>query len=89
MNGSAASRTQKNFPKDTMLLKIKVAPRASRNLVKEENGWLKVYLTKPAIDGLANAQLVKLLAEYFKVKKYQIEIVSGAQSRNKVVKINE
>lgn len=72
-----------------MLLKIKVAPRASRNLVKEENGSLKVYLTKPAVDGAANEQLVELLSQYLKVKKYQLEIVSGAKSRNKVVKINE
>lgn len=72
-----------------MLLKIKVAPRASRNLVKEENGSFKVYLTKPAYDGLANQQLLALLSEYLKVKKYRLEIVSGAKSRNKVVKIHE
>lgn len=72
-----------------MLLKVKVVPRASRSLVKEENGSLKVYLTKPAVDGLANKQLVELLSEHLKVKKYRLEIVSGEKSRNKVIKVNE
>jgi uncharacterized protein len=72
-----------------MRLKIKVQPRASRNLVKEENGSLKVYLTKPAVDGAANEQLVELLSEHLQVKKYQLQIVSGAKSRNKVIKVNE
>lgn len=72
-----------------MLLKVKVVPRASRCRVKEENGSLKVYLTKPAVDGLANKQLLEILSEHLAVKKYCLEIVSGLASRNKVVKVNE
>ena len=53
-----------------MILHVKVIPRAGRNLVKEESGYLKVYLTKPAQDGEANAQLISLLSESLKVKKY-------------------
>jgi uncharacterized protein len=71
-----------------MLLKVRVTPRASRNLVKEENGIFKVYLTKPATDGLANEQLIESLSRHLKVKKYQLQIVSGLRSRDKVVKIN-
>lgn len=71
-----------------MVLKVRVSPRASRNLVKKDKDALKVYLTKPTQDGLANSQLIELLAEYFKVKKYQIEIVQGRKSRDKLVKID-
>ena len=71
-----------------MILDIRVVPKSSRNLVKEENGRIKVYLTKPAEDGLANEQLVELLAEHFKVKKYRVKIVKGQKSRNKSVEIN-
>jgi uncharacterized protein (TIGR00251 family) len=71
-----------------MVLRIRVIPRASRNLVKQEEGHLKVYLTSPAQEGLANAQLVKLLAEHFGVKKYQVRIIRGEKSRDKEVQIS-
>ena len=70
-----------------MILNIRVIPRASRNLVKKEADGLKVYLTKPPEEGLANAQLIDLLAEYFKVKKYQVKIIKGVNSRNKLIEI--
>lgn len=71
-----------------MILNIRVIPKASRNLVREEKGFLKVYLTKPACDGLANRQLIERLAEYLKIKKYQIKIIQGEKSRDKRVEIN-
>ncbi len=70
-----------------MILDIRVVPKSSRNLVKEENGRIKVYLTKPAEDGLANQQLVELLAEYFKVPQHSVRVVSGLGSKNKVIEI--
>jgi uncharacterized protein (TIGR00251 family) len=72
-----------------MLINIRVVPKASRNLVKEENGKLKVYVTSPAQDGLANARVIALLAEYFHVKKYDIEIIRGDKSRDKTVRITD
>jgi len=72
-----------------MILNIRVSPKASRNLVKEEEGFLKVYLTKPNQEGLANKQLIELLAEYLKVKKYRVKIIKGEKSRSKTVQIDE
>ena len=71
-----------------MILNIKVIPKSSRSLVKKENDTLKVYLTKPAQDGLANRQLIELLAKYFGVKKYQISIIAGEKSKNKTIRID-
>jgi uncharacterized protein (TIGR00251 family) len=70
-----------------MILNIRVIPKASRTLIKKENGPLKIYLTKPAQDGLANAQLIDLLSGYLKVKKYQVRIIKGENSRNKLVEV--
>ena len=70
-----------------MIFKVRVMPKASRNLVKEEANSFKVYLTKPAQDGLANEQLLELLSSHLKVKKYQIKIIQGAKSRNKLVEV--
>jgi hypothetical protein len=72
-----------------MIFNVRVMPKASRNLIKEENGALKVYLTKPAYDGMANKQLIELLAKHLKVRKYQVEILSGHKSKDKVIKVND
>lgn len=71
-----------------MIFNVRVSPKASRNLVKEEGGALKVYLTKPAEDGLANEQLIELVAEHLKVKKYRVRIIKGLKSRNKTIEID-
>jgi hypothetical protein len=70
-----------------MILNIRVTPKASRNLVKQENGNLRVYVTRPAEDGLANAHVIELLAEHFHLKKYEISIIKGEKSRNKSVQV--
>lgn len=71
-----------------MFFNIRVCPRASRNYIEQIGNVLRVHLTKPASDGLANSQLLELLSAYFKIKKYQIKIKSGVKSRNKLVEID-
>ena len=67
---------------------IRVAPKASQaRIIPLEQGGFKVYLTKPAHDGLANEQLIELLAGYLKVKRYQVKIIKGLKSRDKIVEI--
>jgi uncharacterized protein (TIGR00251 family) len=67
---------------------IRVAPKASQaRIVPIKEGGFKVYLTKPAHDGLANAQLLELLAGYLEVKKYQVKIIKGLKARDKIVEI--
>jgi len=70
------------------LLNIRVVPRSSRNTVKKEGERLKIYVTSPAQDGLANAKLIELLSEYLAVKKYQIRIVRGLRAKDKIVEVN-
>ena len=72
-----------------MILNVRVSPKASRNLVKKEGDVYKVYLTKPAQDGLANEQLVDLLADYLKARKYQIKIIKGLKGRDKLIEFTE
>ena len=70
-----------------MIISVRVSPRAGFNHVVEENGKFKVHLSRPAQDGAANTQLVELLAGYLKVKKYQIKIIKGLKSRDKVAEV--
>ena len=46
-----------------------------------------MYVTAPPEDGRANDAVVDTIAEWLGVKRRQVEIVSGATNRNKVVRV--
>jgi len=71
-----------------MILEVRVIPKASRSLVVKKDNSLKVYLTKPATGGLANRELICLLSEYLNIKKYQIKIIKGEKSRDKLIQVD-
>ncbi len=48
---------------------------------------LKVKVSQPPEDGKANKAVIELLAEYFKVRKNAISIITGESSRNKIIEI--
>ena len=48
---------------------------------------MKIRLAAPPVDGAANDELVRFVAEAFGVPKRNVEIVSGATSRQKRVRI--
>ncbi len=67
---------------------VRVAPRASREaIIGLHDGALKVALTAPPVDGAANGALIALLAKQLGVAKSSVEIVRGATSKNKTVRI--
>ena len=49
---------------------------------------LKVRITAPPVDGKANQHLIKFLARQFKVRKSQLELISGETSREKRFRIS-
>ncbi|UCE71067.1 MAG: YggU family protein [Nitrospiraceae bacterium] len=75
--------------KNELTIKIKVEPRSSKTgIVGPHGDALKIKLTSPPVEGKANKELIDVLARELKVKKKDIEIVSGQSSKNKVVRIN-
>ncbi len=71
------------------LINARVIPNAKKNNVSEEQGKFKVRVSAPAVDGKANKTLIKVLAEYFKIKKNDVRIIKGLKSREKVVEIKD
>lgn len=70
------------------LYRIKVKPNSKQQqIIEEPDGSLTVRLKSPPVDGKANAELIKLLAEKFEVRKSAIVIKSGVSSRNKLVEV--
>ena len=72
-----------------MIVHVRVIPGAKKTFIKEEGNVLKVYLTAPPVEGKANYALVELLAEHYGVRKGQITIIKGLQSRHKTININQ
>ncbi len=71
-----------------LIFNVRVVPRASKSeIVGDFDGALKVRIASPPIDGVANEELIKLLAKKFGVSKSAIEIVSGQTSKLKQIKI--
>jgi uncharacterized protein len=68
---------------------IKVVPACGRSsFVLDKSGHLKCFLKNQAQDGKANLELIKLLAKKVGVTMAGIEIVVGATSRKKTIRIN-
>jgi uncharacterized protein len=68
---------------------VRVQPRASHSeIVGLHDTTLKVRLAAPPVDGAANEALIKLFAQLLDVARADIEILSGASSRQKLVRIH-
>ncbi len=70
-------------------LRIRLTPRARRDEIAGwEGGTLKARVAAPPAEGRANEALLKLLAAALGVPKRDVAIVSGAQSRDKTVRVD-
>lgn len=72
---------------------VRVHPRSRRTALTGVLGEgaatvFKIALCAPPIDGRANEALAEFLCEFFDVPLYAVSILSGAQSRNKVLRIS-
>jgi uncharacterized protein len=66
---------------------IKVKPNSKQQKILEQTDG-SLYLKSPPVDGKANEELIKLLAEKFNVPKSHIKIKLGVTSRQKLVEID-
>jgi uncharacterized protein len=70
------------------VLALHVQPGAKRTEAAGTHGdSLKFRLAAPPVDGKANAELVRFLADAFDVPQRQVTIVRGETSRQKSVRI--
>lgn len=67
---------------------ILVQPRASRAKIGPmHDGRIKIAVTAPPVDGEANAAVIELLAKQLGIPRGSIEVIAGASSRRKTLKI--
>lgn len=69
-----------------VILPVHVMPRSSQcGLVCIVNGFLKMKVTAPPVDGKANDECLNLLSASFNTPKNRLSILSGQQSRKKTI----
>lgn len=69
-------------------LRMKVKPNArSSEITPGDDGVWQVKLKAAPVDGKANEELIRLVAEHFGVRRADVTLRSGAGSRLKLIQI--
>jgi len=73
---------------DAVRFSVRLQPRSSRNeIVGTQGNFLKVRVTAPPVEGMANQALVDFLSARLKISRRDVCIVSGHSSRTKLVEV--
>ena len=72
-----------------VVLSLQVSPGAKKSEFREitPDGFLKIKLNAPAVEGKANQALLVFLSQALDIRKSQVEIVFGEFARKKRVMI--
>jgi uncharacterized protein (TIGR00251 family) len=70
------------------ILRVHIVPNAKSDCVAGEHGGaIKIKLRAPAVEGRANAALVRFLAEQMKLPVHSVVLERGQKSRDKLIRI--
>jgi hypothetical protein len=71
------------------ILRVHVIPNAKSDcVVGEHGGAVKIKLSALAVEGKANAALIRFLAEQLKLPRHSIVLERGHRSRDKLIRID-
>ena len=73
---------------DAVRFSVRLQPRSSRNeIVGLQGVSLKVRVTAPPVEGMANQALIDFLSQSLKTSRRNVCIVSGHSSRTKMIEV--
>jgi uncharacterized protein (TIGR00251 family) len=73
-----------------MLIKVKVFPNSKKDeIVKKKDDEFEVRAKEKAEEGRANREVIKVLADYFKIDELKIRLIKGSKERNKIFEIKK
>ncbi len=82
------SMTMSNPHEGPATLSVKAKPNSRKSMLElQPDGTWIAYLKSPPVDGKANEELVRLVANHFDVSKSCVSIKTGASSRLKLVTV--
>ena len=72
--------------KDGWTLKLKISPNSSKNeIIKCEDGSIKIKITAQPIENKANKALIEFLSKQCKIPKSSIAILKGSTGKDKTL----
>jgi uncharacterized protein (TIGR00251 family) len=73
-----------------VMVEVVLQPRASRNEVAGlQGGRLKIKVTSPPVEGMANKKLCEFLADLMGIGKQRVQVIAGQAARIKRVRITD
>lgn len=71
-----------------MKISVIVHPNSKKEAVEKDLlDNLHVYVNQPPLEGKANKAVISALADYFKITKSNVNLISGAKSKYKLFEI--
>ena len=79
----------RSFSRLNAKLTVHVVPRAAKSALAGRHGdAIKIRIAAPPVEGAANAELVRFLAETLGVPRRAITITAGTTGRRKIVSVD-
>lgn len=73
-----------------MRISVKAKPNSKEEKIEQiTEGQFIISVKELPLRGMANQAIIKLLAQYFSVSEFQVKIISGWTSRQKMIEINK
>lgn len=73
-----------------LLVPVLVQPGARRDkILGLHDGFLKISVTAPPVEGKANAACRRLLADALRIPVGRVEVITGANARRKRIRIRD
>lgn len=67
-------------------LNVHIKANAKRSaIIGWHNGYLKIAIQAPPVDGKANQALINFLSDYFSIPKQHVQIIHGTSTSKKQV----
>lgn len=71
-----------------MKIEVIVHPNSKKERIEKDLlGALHVWVNQPPLEGRANQATITALAEYFKISKNKVQLISGAKSKHKIFEV--
>lgn len=75
--------------KKYMKIFVKAKPNANEEKIEKiDESNFSISVKEPPVQGRANAAIISALAEYFKISKSQVRLISGFSSKQKIFEIS-
>ena len=75
----------------SLILDVEISPNSETSRISGVNEWrkrLRIDISKPAVNGMANEELLRFIIQKFNIKSNQAELISGHKSKQKSIMIS-